>query len=41
VRCNGYLAQLLGVEVGQLSSLTAWTSFDHSSNPAVCVRLGT
>ena len=35
VRCNAYLAQLLGVEVGQLLGRRLDQSFDHSSQPAV------
>jgi PAS domain S-box-containing protein len=35
VRCNAYLAQLLGVEVGQLLGRRLDQAFDHSSQPAV------
>ncbi|HWY72443.1 MAG TPA: PAS domain S-box protein, partial [Burkholderiaceae bacterium] len=34
-RCNTYLAQLLGVEVGQLLGRRLDQAFDHSSQPAV------
>ena len=35
VRCNAYLAQLLGVEAGQLLGRRLDQVFDHSSQPAV------
>jgi PAS domain S-box-containing protein len=35
VRCNAYLAQLLGVEAGQLLGRRLDQAFDHSSQPAV------
>jgi PAS domain S-box-containing protein len=35
VRCNAYLAQLLGVEVGHLLGRRLDQAFDHSSQPAV------
>jgi PAS domain S-box-containing protein len=34
-RCNAYLAQLLGVEVGQLLGRRLDQAFDHSSQPGV------
>lgn len=35
VRCNAYLAQLLGIEVGQLLGRRLDHAFDHGSQPAV------
>ena len=35
MRCNAYLAQLLGIEVGQLLGRRLDHAFDHGSQPAV------